>query len=213
MEEYADDSPGRSGGSGTGQPGTHESATGNPATGNPATGNPATGKSGTGAAADRAGARRRAWTVGRALRAVVPLANAVNLSTPLGIAVAVAGRARLSRGPRGLLLGTSYRLGVPQAVAFTVGNVILTRLSRDDLLARPALLAHEERHTWQYAACLGLPMIPLYLAACGWSWVRSRDFASSNVFERLAGLADGGYPDARRSTGRGRERPTGDGTG
>jgi hypothetical protein len=134
----------------------------------------------------------------RAREALVALANVVNLSTPLGLAVAVAGRARLSRGPRGMLLGTSYRLSVPPAVAFTVGGVILTRLSRDDLLARPRLVAHEERHTWQYAACLGLPMLPLYLLACGWSWLRCRDFASANVFERMAGLADGGYQDRRQ---------------
>jgi hypothetical protein len=133
--------------------------------------------------------------MGHALRAAVPLINVVNLSTPLGLVVAVAGRTRLSRGPRRLVLGTSYRLGAPPAVAFTVGNVVLTRLSRDEFLARPRLLAHEERHTWQYAVCLGLPMIPLYLVACAWSWVRSRDFASANVFERLAGLSDGGYPD------------------
>jgi hypothetical protein len=33
----------------------------------------------------------------------------------------------------------------------------------------------------------------LYLAAAGWSWLRTGDFASRNVFERRAGLADGGY--------------------
>jgi hypothetical protein len=139
------------------------------------------------------------WRTGRTLRALVPLINVVNLTTPLGLLVAAAGRARLSRGPRGLLLGTSYRLRIPPAVAFTVGGVILTRLSRDDLLARPRLLAHEERHTWQYAGCLGLPMIPLYLVACGWSWLRCGDFASCNAFERMAGLADGGYRDAKRT--------------
>ncbi|WP_051113986.1 hypothetical protein [Actinopolymorpha alba] len=123
------------------------------------------------------------------------VANLVNLSTPLGLVIAGLGRARFSRGPRGLLLGTSYRLALPPAVAFTVGNVILTRHTRDELLSRPRLLAHEERHTWQYVVCLGLPLIPLYLAACGWSYLQSGDFASHNVFERTAGLADGGYPE------------------
>jgi hypothetical protein len=36
-------------------------------------------------------------------------------------------------------------------------------------------------------------MLPLYGVAAAWSWLRSRDYATSNVFERLAGLEDGGY--------------------
>ncbi len=125
-------------------------------------------------------------------RAIV---NAVNLTTLLGLVAAAAGRCHLTRGPRGLVLATSYRLGFPAAAAFTVGNVIVTRHSEADFLARPRLVAHEERHTWQYVACLGLPLIPLYLLACGWSWLRCRDIASHNAFERLAGLSDGGYLD------------------
>jgi hypothetical protein len=39
-------------------------------------------------------------------------------------------------------------------------------------------------------------MLPLYAVAAGWSWLRSGDAASRNPFERLAGLADGGYRDA-----------------
>jgi hypothetical protein len=38
-------------------------------------------------------------------------------------------------------------------------------------------------------------MVPLYLAAAGVSWVLTGDFGSRNVFERRAGLADGGYTD------------------
>ena len=38
-------------------------------------------------------------------------------------------------------------------------------------------------------------MIPLYLAAAGVSWALTGDFGARNVFERLAGLADGGYTD------------------
>jgi hypothetical protein len=120
--------------------------------------------------------------------------NCGNLSTPFGLLVGLLGRAELSRGGRGLVFATSYRLGFPAAPAFTIGNVVLTTHTRDELLARPRLLAHEERHTWQYLACVGLPMIPLYLLAAAWSWARAGDFASRNVFERLAGLADGGYP-------------------
>jgi hypothetical protein len=40
-------------------------------------------------------------------------------------------------------------------------------------------------------------MLPLYFLAAGWSWLRCRDFAWHNAFERLAGLADGGYVDPR----------------
>lgn len=126
--------------------------------------------------------------------------NALNLSTAVGVAVAVAGRARLVRGPRGLLLATGYRLGLPKAPAFTVGNVVLTRHDEEWLAERPRLLRHEERHTWQYTACLGLPMLPMYGLAAGWSWLRGGDAGTHNVFERAAGLADGGYPvvSARR---------------
>ena len=59
---------------------------------------------------------------------------------------------------------------------------------------RPALLAHEERHSWQYVACLGLPMLPLYGLGAAWSYARGGDFGVHNPFERPAGLADGGYP-------------------
>jgi hypothetical protein len=123
------------------------------------------------------------------LRQVV---NVLNLSTPLGLLVAVSGRARLERGPDGLLLARGVRLGVPPAPAFTVGNVVLLR--QDDVLTRrPRLLAHEARHATQYAWCAGPLMLPLYLVAASWSWLRCRDFASYNAFERRAGLADGGY--------------------
>jgi hypothetical protein len=55
------------------------------------------------------------------------------------------------------------------------------------------LLDHEERHVTQYAWCGGVLMPIVYGAAAGWSWLRTGDFASRNVFERRAGLADGGY--------------------
>jgi hypothetical protein len=120
--------------------------------------------------------------------------NLVNLSTPAGLVVGLAGRAVFRRGPRGLVLASQYRLRLPAASAFTVGNVVLTRRDVAWLAARPRLLVHEERHADQYAACLGLPMLPLYLLASLWSWLRAGDFSSANPFERFAGLADGGYP-------------------
>jgi hypothetical protein len=125
--------------------------------------------------------------------------NVVNLSTPLGLLVALAGRARLSRGPDGLLLASRLRLGVP-APAFTLGNVVLIRLDDEALARRPGLLRHEARHATQYACCVGLVMLPLYGLAAVWSWLRCRDPASYNVFEVRAGLLDGGYRDRRRPT-------------
>ena len=38
-------------------------------------------------------------------------------------------------------------------------------------------------------------MVPLYLVAAAVSWALTGDFGARNVFERRAGLADGGYTD------------------
>ena len=142
----------------------------------------------------------RAMSRGRELPPAVRLRRAANLangSTLLGLLVAAAGRARIRPGPLGLLVGSGYRLPVPAARAFTLGDVVLHRYSPGWLEARPRLLAHEARHAVQWACCLGVPMLPLYLAASGWSWLRAGDWATRNVFEVRAGLADGGYGPAR----------------
>jgi hypothetical protein len=123
------------------------------------------------------------------------VANLVNGSTLAGLLVAAAGRARLGRAADGLLIGERYRLPVPPAPAFTLGNVILTRTDRDSFRQAESLLTHEARHATQFACCAGLVMLPMYFAAAGWSWVLTGDFGSRNVFERRAGLADGGYAD------------------
>ena len=127
-------------------------------------------------------------------------ANTLNGSTLLGIALARLAGARVHRGPRGLLLGAGARLLLPGASAVTIGDVVVTRHPTGWLDVRPRLLAHEERHAWQYVVCLGLPMLPLYGLAAGWSWLRGGDPAVHNPFERRAGLEDGGYPllSARR---------------
>lgn len=119
--------------------------------------------------------------------------NLLNGSTLAGLVVSLAGRARLARFPDGLLVGTGYRLPVPPAPAFTLGNVILARPDR--LHRDTVLLRHEARHATQYAWCGGLLMLPLYFAAAGVSWLLSGDVGAWNVFERLAGLSDGGYAD------------------
>ena len=120
-------------------------------------------------------------------------ANLVNGSTLAGLAVALAARTRISRGPHGLVIAAGYRWRLPFAHAYTLGNVVLCRGSAEELLSRPALLGHEEKHCSQYA-CLGLPFIPLYLAAAAWSVLRSGNPGTANFFERRAGLAAGGYP-------------------
>jgi hypothetical protein len=128
------------------------------------------------------------------LRQVV---NVVNLSTPLGLLLALAGRGTLGRGPDGLLLAHAVRLPA-RAPAFTVGNVGLLRLDAAALARRPRLLAHEARHATQYACCVGPLMLPLYGLAAAWSWLRCRDPSSYNVFEVRAGLEDGGYANRRK---------------
>jgi hypothetical protein len=125
--------------------------------------------------------------------------NLVNLSTPAGLVLARFGAGAVRRGPEDLWLADRYRLPLPKAPAFTVGSVILLRRPlpgwpEDAGAAIPArLLAHEARHSTQYAMYGGLVMIPAYLLAAGWSWLRTGDPGSRNLFERAAGLADGGY--------------------
>lgn len=123
------------------------------------------------------------------------VANILNLSTPCGLFVALVGGADLASGPRGTVIATGYRWRVPAASAFTLGDVVISRLSHDCLIGRPRLLVHETRHATQYACCLGLPMLPAYGLAAGWSWLRAGDPASRNLFERRAGLVDGGYAE------------------
>jgi hypothetical protein len=121
--------------------------------------------------------------------------NLLNGSTLAGLAVARIGGARLARCPDGLVTGTGYQLPVPAAPAFTLGNVIITRRSALDVAS--TLFKHEARHTTQYAWCGGLLMLPLYFTAAGVSWLLSGDVGAWNVFERGAGLADGGYSTTR----------------
>jgi hypothetical protein len=122
--------------------------------------------------------------------------NMVNLTTPIGLLVAIIGGARIRRGPRGLFVGEGYRLKFPVASAFTIGSVITTTRTWPELLRHnPRLLEHEEGHTWQYLYCIGLPFYPAYGVCMAWSMLRTGDRAARNFFERKAGLASGGYPD------------------
>lgn len=122
--------------------------------------------------------------------------NWLNLSTPLGLGVARLGGCRLRRGPAQSYLADHYRFSFPTGGAFTVGDVIISRHDLDVLVGRrPALIRHELVHSQQWAFCLGLPFLPLYALSMGWSWLRTGDRAARSVFERAAGLADGGYVD------------------
>jgi hypothetical protein len=124
------------------------------------------------------------------LRRVV---NVVNLATPLGLLVATAGRARLTRGPHGLLLAREFRIPM-KPPAMTIGDVVLLRIGDEVLARRPRLLDHEARHSVQYARWLGpVGFLPAYAVACGWSWLHTRNPALRNHFEVRAGLQDGGY--------------------
>ncbi|HEY6276458.1 MAG TPA: hypothetical protein VIX86_08995, partial [Streptosporangiaceae bacterium] len=58
-----------------------------------------------------------------------------------------------------------------------------------------SLLTHEARHATQFACCGGVVMLPLYFLAAGLSWLLTGDFGSRNIFERRAGLAEGGYAE------------------
>lgn len=121
------------------------------------------------------------------------LVNRLNLTTALGLAIARLGRAEVREGPDGLLLAEGYRLPLPIAGAFTIGNVVTTPTTFAGLEeATPGVLAHESRHAWQYYR-LGLAFFPVYAAAASWSWARYGDPAVGNAFERHAGLVTGGY--------------------
>lgn len=122
--------------------------------------------------------------------------NLLNLSTMLGLLIALAGRATIRCGPRGLLFAEGFRINFPKAGAFTVGTFVITRYTVDALERwHPGTLAHEDVHAWQYSYMLGLPYLPVYWILCGWSWLRTGDPASGNPFERQAGLARGGYTE------------------
>ncbi|WP_232550008.1 hypothetical protein [Propioniciclava soli] len=135
-------------------------------------------------------------------------ANWLNLTTPLGLAVALTGRARLRRGPEGIIVAEGYRLRYPLAGAFTVGNVVATASDIATLEARvPGTWGHEGRHAWQYAVG-GVWFFPTYALASGWSWLRTGNPALRNPLERHAGLVAGGYvhPVTGQPTGRVRAR-------
>ncbi|MEJ1180191.1 MULTISPECIES: hypothetical protein [unclassified Pseudarthrobacter] len=136
----------------------------------------------------------RPLTAGQRARQIANLANGTTL---LGLGIARAAGTAITQGPRGLVIAAGYRWRLPHAGAFAVGNVIICRTSAERLASNAALLGHEEKHCSQYACCLGLPFLPLYFLAAGWSQFRTGNPGSANFFEKLAGLEAGGYVDIR----------------
>jgi hypothetical protein len=126
------------------------------------------------------------------------IGNLLNLSTPLGVLLATLGRARIHGGPHGLLLAERCRFPLFGAGAMTIGSVVLTGGTVTELVDRlPRVLDHESRHATQWLA-LGLLFLPAYALGALWSILSTGDRAAGNPFERAAGLADGGYREARR---------------
>jgi len=70
----------------------------------------------------------------------------------------------------------------------TIGNVFLTSGAGPT----PELRRHEVRHADQWALLGPLAFPVLYVLAEGIAWLRGKG-PEGNVFERLAGLGDGGY--------------------
>ena len=131
--------------------------------------------------------------------------NWVTLSTPFGLLIAVLGRAKLRREKDGLWVAEHCRLMLPDAGAFTVGNVVITGGSFDALASHfPEILDHEAAHSSQWSL-LGPLFLPLYVIWMVWSMLRTGNRATRNYLERWAGLKRGGYdenatrPKRRRS--------------
>jgi hypothetical protein len=124
------------------------------------------------------------------------IVNVVNLSTPLGLLLALMSASTFSRGPHGVIVarGRPLPFVAPRAMAVTVGDVVLLRASDEGVRRYPHLFDHEARHSAQYACWLGpLGFLPAYLICSAWSWWRTRNFSLSNPFEMRAGLVEGGY--------------------
>ena len=98
------------------------------------------------------------------------------------------------------MVATDYRLGFPIARAFTVGSVIITRHDRRWLTIVRNCSRTRSATPGSTSPASGLPFLPLYAAAMGWSKLRTGDRASGNIFERRAGLEAGGYLPHRDSS-------------
>lgn len=116
----------------------------------------------------------------------VVLLNTVNLTSGAGFLLARAAGCTVRRRDR-FWEATGYTWPLPRAAAFTVGSVVISRTGLAEVVWQ-----HEQSHVRQYAV-LGPAFWPAYAIAAGWSWLRTGDWWSRNVFERRAGLTAGGY--------------------
>ncbi|MGL5406653.1 MAG: hypothetical protein ACRDAX_07730 [Propionibacteriaceae bacterium] len=120
--------------------------------------------------------------------------NWSNGSTLLGLGIARLGHTKLRCSDDGLWIAEGYHFSFPYASAFTVGDVIITALTLEELESTlPHALAHEEQHSRQWAYCWGIGFLPAYLLSMAWSWITTGDRAAGCFFEKEAGLATGGY--------------------
>ena len=115
--------------------------------------------------------------------------NALNLSTPLGMLIVKIRGGQLTSGPDGLVIARNVNRRFGFAGGVTIGNVVIVP---EHIALTQELFEHEAAHATQWAACIVL-FLPLYWLACLWSWIRTGDYYSRNVFERRANLVKGGY--------------------
>ena len=120
------------------------------------------------------------------MTSAVVVLNTVHLTSAAGHLIARAAGCTLGRREQ-FWEAVGYSWPLPKASAFTVGCVVI---SRHRLPA--AVWEHEKSHMRQYAL-LGPAFLPAYALAAGWSWLRTGDWWSRNLFERRAGLVAGGY--------------------
>lgn len=122
--------------------------------------------------------------------------NWINLSTALGLLLAVGTRGRVSRGPHALYVvrGSGLRRIFPHNSATTIGDVVFLFLPDDRLARRPHLLDHEAMHAGQWAYWIGpFGFLPAYAVCSLYSWARTGNPALRNRFEVRASLLAGGY--------------------
>src|SRR6266542_3730161 len=95
----------------------------------------------------------------------------------------------------------AYRLrrAVNIANGSTLGGLLVAAVGRARFAPGPdgLTVAHRLRLPMRsYACCGGLVMLPMYGIAAAMSWMLTGSIGARNVFERRAGLADGGYQDS-----------------
>ena len=116
-------------------------------------------------------------------------------ATGLGALVALAGGATCNDAQNGLIVCSSSRFnpGGDDTGGTTFGEVFVTKRDAEDVLTNKGLLAHEQRHSEQWAGW-GLFRYPLaYAYESGVSNAVSGSYGSANYFEWDAGMVEGGY--------------------